>query len=149
MNGVDLFLLGRALMKIGEDALPEPPGGAAKYAGSARMVLIVATDIAGHPETAVGEIAARTGLPQSQVSTAIARLKEAGTVITTTDPADRRRALVSQAADVSDQLAEVRATSVEPALTKALGTDDPARVTELSRTLEQLVRDLLPNRSAS
>jgi DNA-binding MarR family transcriptional regulator len=149
VNGVDLFLLGRALMKIGEDALPEPPGGAAKYAGSARMVLIVATDIAGHPETAVGEIAARTGLPQSQVSTAIARLKEAGTVITTTDPADRRRALVSQAADVSDQLAEVRATSVEPALTKALGTDDPARVTELSRTLEQLVRDLLPNRSAS
>lgn len=149
MNGVDLFLLGRALMKLGEDALPEPPGGAAKYAGSARMVLIVATDIAGHPETAVGEITARTGLPQSQVSTAIARLKEAGTVITTTDPADRRRALVSQAADVSDQLAEVRATSVEPALAKALGTDDPARVTELSRTLEQLVRDLLPNRSAS
>jgi DNA-binding MarR family transcriptional regulator len=112
-------------------------------------VLIVATDIAGHPETAVGEIAARTGLPQSQVSTAIARLKEAGTVITTTDPADRRRALVSQAADVADQLAEVRAASVEPALAKALGTDDPARVTELARALEQLVRDLLPNRSAS
>jgi DNA-binding MarR family transcriptional regulator len=148
VNGVDLFLLGRALMKLGEDALPEPPGGAAKYAGSARMVLIVASDIAEHPETAVGEIAARTGLPQSQVSTAIARLKEAGTVITTTDPTDRRRALVSQAADVSDRLAEVRATSIEPALAKALGTDDPARVAELSRVLEQLVRDLLPNRSA-
>jgi DNA-binding MarR family transcriptional regulator len=145
---VDLILLGRALMKIGEDALPEPPGGAAKYAGSARMVLIVASDIAEHPETAVGEIAARTGLPQSQVSTAIARLKEAGTVITTTDPADRRRALVSQAADVSDRLAQVRATSIEPALAKAMGTDDPARVAELSSALEQLVRDLLPNRSA-
>ncbi|TDW22418.1 MarR family transcriptional regulator [Kribbella kalugense] len=149
MNGVDLFLLGRALMRIGEDALPEPPGGAAKYAGSARMVLIVASDIAEHPETAVGEIAARTGLPQSQVSTAIARLKEAGAVITTTDPADRRRALVSRAAGVSDRLAEVRATSIEPALAKALGTDDPARVAELSRALDQLVRDLLPNRSAS
>jgi DNA-binding MarR family transcriptional regulator len=148
VNGVDLLLLGRALMKLGEDALPEPPGGAAKYAGSARMVLIVASDIAEHPETAVGEIAARTGLPQSQVSTAIARLKEAGAVITTTDPTDRRRALVSQAADVSDRLAEVRATSIDPALAKALGTDDPARVAELSGVLEQLVRDLLPNRSA-
>ncbi|RZT17229.1 DNA-binding MarR family transcriptional regulator [Kribbella sp. VKM Ac-2569] len=142
MNGVELFLLGRALMKIGEDALPEPPGGAAKYAGSARMVLIVASDIAEHPASAVGEIAARTGLPQSQVSTAIARLKEAGSVITTTDPADRRRALVSQAPDVSDRLAQVRATSIEPALAAALGTDDPARVAEVARTLQQLARDL-------
>ncbi|TDO46120.1 DNA-binding MarR family transcriptional regulator [Kribbella sp. VKM Ac-2571] len=142
MNGVELFLLGRALMKIGEDALPEPPGGAAKYAGSARMVLIVASDIAEHPASAVGEIAARTGLPQSQVSTAIARLKEASSVITTTDPADRRRALVSQAPDVSDRLAQVRATSIEPALVAALGTDDPARVAEVVRTLQQLARDL-------
>jgi DNA-binding MarR family transcriptional regulator len=142
VNGVELFLLGRALMKIGEDALPEPPGGAAKYAGSARMVLIVASDIAENPASAVGEIAARTGLPQSQVSTAIARLKEAGSVITTTDPADRRRALVSQAPDVSDRLAQVRATSIEPALATALGTDDPARVADVARTLQQLARDL-------
>jgi DNA-binding MarR family transcriptional regulator len=149
VNGVELFLLGRALMKIGEEALPEPPGGAAKYAGSARMVLIVASDIAGHPESAVGEIAARTGLPQSQVSTAIARLKEAGSVITTTDPADRRRALVSQAPDVSDRLAQVRATTIEPALAVALGTQDPARIAEVSHALEQLARDLLPNRSGS
>lgn len=139
---MELFLLGRALMKIGEDALPEPPGGAAKYAGSARMVLIVASDIAEHPTSAVGEIAARTGLPQSQVSTAIARLKEAGSVITTTDPTDRRRALVSQAPDASDRLAQVRATSIEPALAAALGTDDHARVAELARTLQELARDL-------
>ncbi len=139
---MELFLLGRALMKIGEDALPEPPGGAAKYAGSARMVLIVASDIAEHPASAVGEIAARTGLPQSQVSTAIARLKEAGSVITTIDPTDRRRALVSQAPDVSDRLAQVRATSIEPALAAALDTDDHARVAEVARMLQQLARDL-------
>src|SRR6476661_8473254 len=96
VNGVELFLLGRALMKIGEEALPEPPGGAGRYAGSARLVLIVASDIAAHPDTAVGEIAARTGLPQSQVSTAVARLKEAGAVVTQNDPADRRRLLVRQ-----------------------------------------------------
>jgi DNA-binding MarR family transcriptional regulator len=146
VNGVDLFLLGRALMKIGEDALPEPPGGEAKYAGSARMVLIVASDIAEHPDSAVGEIATRTGLPQSQVSTAIARLKEAGAVFTTPDPADRRRALVSQAPGVSDRLAEVRTTGIEVALGSTLGTDDPKRIAEVTGLLEQLARVLLPER---
>jgi len=147
VNGVDLFLLGRALMKLGEDALPEPPGGAGKYAGSARMVLIVASDIAEHPESAVGEIAARTALPQSQVSTAIARLKEADAVQTVPDPADRRRALVSQKPGVSDRLAQVRATGIEDALASAIGTDDPARVAEVAQALEQLARALLPDRN--
>jgi DNA-binding MarR family transcriptional regulator len=147
VNGVDLFLLGRALMKIGEDALPEPPGGAGKYAGSARMVLIVASDIAEHPGSAVGEIATRTGLPQSQVSTAVARLKESGAVRTVPDPADRRRALVSQTPGVSDRLAQVRATGIDDALATALGTDDPARVAELTRALEELARALLPDRN--
>ena len=147
MNGVDLFLLGRALMKLGEDALPEPPGGAGKYAGSARMVLIVASDIAEHPESAVGEIAARTGLPQSRVSAAIARLKEADAVHTTPDPTDRRRALVSQAPGVSDRLAQVRATGIEPALAAALGTDDPSRIADATRALDYLARALLPDRA--
>jgi DNA-binding MarR family transcriptional regulator len=146
VNGVDLFLLGRALMKIGEEALPEPPGGEGKYAGSARMVLIVASDIAEHPESAVGEIAARTGLPQSQVSTAIARLKEAGTVQTVPDPADRRRALVSQAPGNSDRLVQVRATTIDEALARALGTDDAKRVTRVTESLEHLARELLPDR---
>ncbi|TVL87426.1 MarR family transcriptional regulator [Streptomyces sp. SAJ15] len=144
MNGVELFLLGRTLMKIGEEALPEPPGGSGRYAGSARLVLIVASDIAAHPDTAVGEIAARTGLPQSQVSSAIARLKEAGSVQTTPDPADRRRVLVRQAAEVSERVAQVRAAGIEEALTTALGSDDPHRLREVSRALDVLARNLLP-----
>jgi DNA-binding MarR family transcriptional regulator len=143
---VQLFLLGRALMKLGEDALPEPPGGSGRYAGSTRTVLIVATDIAEHPDSAVGEIAARTGLPQSQVSSAISRLKEAGTVVTTTDPTDRRRALVTQAPTASDRLTEVRATTIIPALTEALGTDDPTQLTKVTAALDQLAEALLPAR---
>lgn len=143
---MQLFLLGRALMKIGENALPEPPGGPGRYAGSTRMVLIVASDIAEHPDSAVGEIAARTGLPQSQVSTAIGRLKEAGTVVTTTDPTDRRRALVTQAPTASDRLTEVRATSIVPALAEALGTDDPAQIAKVTASLDQLADALLPDR---
>ncbi|MGW1783201.1 MarR family winged helix-turn-helix transcriptional regulator [Streptomyces sp. NPDC002143] len=144
MNGVELFLLGRAPMKIGEEALPEPPGGAGRYAGSARLVLIVASDIAAHPDTAVGEIAARTGLPQSQVSSAVARLKEAGSVQTAPDPVDRRRVLVRQAADVSERVAQVRAVGIEDALARALGSDDPRRLKEVSEALDVLARNLLP-----
>lgn len=144
VNGVELFLLGRALMKIGEEALPEPPGGAGRYAGSARLVLIVASDIAVHPDTAVGEIAARTGLPQSQVSSAIARLKEAGSVQTAPDPVDRRRVLVRQAAEVSERVAQVRAVGIEDALARALGSDDRHRLREVSEALSVLARNLLP-----
>ncbi len=144
MNGVELFVLGRALMKIGADALPEPPGGEGRYAGSARMVLIVASDIAEHPDSAVGEIAARTGLPQSQVSTAIARLKEAGSVQTSPDPVDRRRVLVRQSDTVSARVAEVRATGIDAALVAALGSDDPQRLKEVSDALEVLARHLGP-----
>ncbi|MFI8962441.1 MarR family transcriptional regulator [Streptomyces sp. NPDC053493] len=143
MNGVELFLLGRALMKLGEDALPEPPGDAGRQAGGTRLVLVVASDVAAHPDTTVGEIAARTGLPQSQVSTAVARLKEAGSVVTAPDPADRRRTLVRQAGEVSARVAEVRATSIEQALAAALGADDPARLREVTAALDVLARNLL------
>ncbi|MFE9446711.1 MarR family winged helix-turn-helix transcriptional regulator [Streptomyces sp. NPDC006602] len=144
MNGVELFLLGRTLMKIGEEALPEPPGGAARYAGSARLVLIVASDIAVHPDTAVGEIAARTGLPQSQVSLAIARLKEAGSVQTSPDPVDRRRVLVRQSPEMSPRVAQVRAAGIEDALAGAMGSGDPQRLTEVVEGLEVLARNLMP-----
>ncbi|HEY9373615.1 MarR family winged helix-turn-helix transcriptional regulator, partial [Streptomyces sp.] len=144
MNGVELFLLGRILMKIGEDALPEPPGGEGRYAGSARLVLIVASDVAAHPDSSVGEIAARTGLPQSQVSTAVARLKEASSVETVPDPADRRRVLVRPAPEISARVAQVRATRIESALAAALGSDDPTRLTEIEEALTTLSRHLMP-----
>ncbi|MDF3146209.1 MULTISPECIES: helix-turn-helix domain-containing protein [unclassified Streptomyces] len=144
VNGVELFLLGRALMKIGEEALPEPPGGVGRYAGSTRLVLVVASDIAGHPDSAVGEIAARTGLPQSQVSAAVARLKEAGSVHTVPDPTDRRRVLVRPAGEVSERVAQVRATGIEKALAAALGSDDRQRLREVTEALNVLARNLAP-----
>ncbi|MEU8034855.1 MarR family transcriptional regulator [Streptomyces sp. NPDC049099] len=144
MNGVELFLLGRTLMKIGEDALPEPPGGSGRYPGSARNVLIAAGDIAFHPGTTVGEIAARTGLPQSQISTAVARLKEAGAVTTALDPDDRRRTLIRPVGRPSARVAEVRSTDVHDALAAALGGEpDPAHLAEVTAALDVLARHLL------
>ncbi|MFI9802966.1 MarR family winged helix-turn-helix transcriptional regulator [Streptomyces sp. NPDC052301] len=148
MNGVDLFLLGRALMKIGEESLPEPPGGSARYAGRTRTVLIVASDVAAHPGGTVGEIAARTGLPQSQVSASVARLKEAGSVRTAPDPADRRRVRVSPATEVSERVAHVRATGIDDALAAALGTGDPQQLREVKQALDVLAGHLLPTTTA-
>ncbi|MFI7344269.1 MarR family winged helix-turn-helix transcriptional regulator [Streptomyces sp. NPDC050085] len=148
MNGVELFLLGRTLMKIGEAAMPEPEGGSAAHAGSTRAVLIVASDIATHPDTAASEIATRTGLPQSQVSTSVARLKEAGAVTTTPDPTDRRRALIRQAPQLSARVKEVRATTIDDALTTALADSTPQARKEVTAALETLARHLTPQATA-
>src|ERR1700722_297143 len=86
MNSAALYLLGRKLMKSAEPALPA--GG---LQSSVRMVVI---DVAEHPDSAIGEITARTGFPQSHVSASVARLRELGAVHTTPDPADGRRTLV-------------------------------------------------------
>ncbi|WP_327286192.1 MULTISPECIES: helix-turn-helix domain-containing protein [unclassified Streptomyces] len=143
MNGVQLFLLGRTLMKIGEEAIPT--GGVGKRATSTRSVLIVMLDVYAHPDTTVGEIAVRSGLPQSAVSACVARLRETGSVVTATDPGDRRRTLVRQNPEVSDRRAEVAAAPIDVALSTALGTDDPDELAEVVALLDALARRLSPD----
>lgn len=143
MNGVELFLLGRTLMKIGEEAIPTE--GIGPRSTSTRSMLIVLLDVYAHPDTTVGEIAARTGLPQSAVSGCVARLKEAGSVAAAPDPADRRRTLLRRSPEVSGRRAEVAATPVDSALADALGTDDPDRIADTVGLLEQLAERLSPD----
>lgn len=138
MNGIELFLLGRTLMKLGERALPT--GGIGEYGASTRTVLIVVGDLRDYPGSAVGEIATRTGLPQSAVSTAVARLRETGAVVTEPDPRDRRRSLVHP--HVSERVQAVRAVSIDPTLDEIV-PDDTARA-EVRSALETLARHLSP-----
>ncbi|MET9063454.1 MarR family winged helix-turn-helix transcriptional regulator [Streptosporangium sandarakinum] len=145
MNGVDLFLLGRTLMKIGEEAMPTESIG--PQTTSTRTVLVVVADLRGHAETSIGEIAARTGLPQSAVSAAVGRLRTVGAVVTGPDPADRRRTLVKVTPEVPERVTEVRAAPIDGPLAKALGTDDPARVAEVVALLETVAARLSPGRS--
>ncbi|MFF2043352.1 MarR family winged helix-turn-helix transcriptional regulator [Kitasatospora sp. NPDC058170] len=142
MNGVELLLLGRTLAKIGEEAVPT--AGIGGRATGVKAVVVVMSDIYEHPESAVGEIAARTGLPQSQVSAAVARLREAGSIVTAADPRDRRRLLARQAPEISARRAEVAAAPIDGALARALGTDDPAELAEVLAALEVLARRLTP-----
>ncbi|MFE3987938.1 MarR family winged helix-turn-helix transcriptional regulator [Nocardia tengchongensis] len=135
MNGVELFLLGRALMKIGEQALPDVGAH-----GGNRAVLVVLSDVLAHSGTTISEVAARTGLPQSAVSGAVARLRETGSVVAETDPHDRRRSLLEAARDISGRVAEVRATTIDDAVATALGGDDG--IGEVIAALELLSRRL-------
>ncbi|WP_354640598.1 helix-turn-helix domain-containing protein [Kitasatospora camelliae] len=147
MNGLELFLLGRTLMKIGEQAVPTDglgPQAAGTGAAGTRAVLIVLSDVIEHPDSAVGEIAARTGLPQSQVSGCVARLREAGSVVTAADPADRRRSLVRKAAEVSERSARAAAAPIDPHLAAALDTEDPRALAEVLAALDVLGRHLTP-----
>ncbi|MFE9251719.1 MarR family transcriptional regulator [Streptomyces sp. NPDC007088] len=137
---MDLALLGRTLMKLGEAAIPTEGIGA--HGTSAQSVIIVATDIKAHPATPVKDVAARTGFPQSKVSACVARLREAGAVETRADPSDRRRTLISPAPDVSPRVAEVRSADIDDVLTRAL--DDPERLNEVKAALSLIAGHLGP-----
>lgn len=136
VNGVQLFLLGRTLMKIGEQALPE-----VGYAGN-RAVLVVLADVLDNPDSTVGEIAARTGLAQSGVSMAVVRLRQTGSVVARTDPRDRRRTLLRRTDRVSDRVAEVRAHTVDDAIGRALDTDNTDEIRDVVHALEAVSQRL-------
>jgi DNA-binding MarR family transcriptional regulator len=138
MNAVELYLLGRKLMKLAEEALPKPGTGGPPT--SVRMILI---DIAEHPDSSVGEIAFRTGFPQSHVSASVARLREFGALVTSIDPRDRRRTLTRVAPGIR-QRSQRAAVPVDSALSAALGSSDPTEVEEVIEALDGLAARLMP-----
>ncbi len=138
MNAVELYLLGRKLTKIAEEALPKPATGAPPT--SVRMILI---DVAEHPDSSVGEIASRTGFPQSHVSASIARLRELGALVTSIDPRDRRRTLTRLAPGIR-QRSQRAAVPVDSVLAAALGGADPTEVEEVIEALDRLSVRLMP-----
>jgi DNA-binding transcriptional ArsR family regulator len=133
MNGLELYLLGRKLMKLGEEALP--PSGLDEMGASVRSVL---TDIFGHAGSSVSEIVARTGFPQSHVSSSVARLRDLGVVVTAPDPADRRRTLVRPAEGMVQKAVRKGASSVDTTLAEAIGPDVQDRLPEVLAALDLL-----------
>jgi DNA-binding MarR family transcriptional regulator len=138
VNAVELYLLGRKLMKIAEEALPKPPTGSPPT--SVRMILI---DVAEHPDSSIGEIGSRTGFPQSHVSASVARLRELGALVTSIDPRDRRRTLTRLAPGIR-QRSRRAAVPVDPVLAAALGTSDPTEVEAVIEALDGLAARLMP-----
>lgn len=138
MNAAELYLLGRKLMKIADDALPKPPTGGPPT--SVRMILI---DVAEHPDSSIGEITTRTGFPQSHVSTSVARLRELGVLTTTADPRDGRRTLAQLAPGLADR-AQRAAVPIDAALAAALDGSDPEIVEDVICALDSLAEHLIP-----
>jgi DNA-binding MarR family transcriptional regulator len=136
VNGLELLMLGRTLIKLGSAAMPVL--GDESLPASVRSIRI---DVTLHPDSSVGEIAARTGFPQSHVSASIARLQEHGAVVTAPDPRDRRRTLVRPAPDARPGLLVVGAEPADAALLEAL--DDPRALPEVRAALQTLHRHLV------
>jgi DNA-binding MarR family transcriptional regulator len=135
VNGVDLFRLGYLVMKMGERAVAD-----AGFSEAPTSIRLIMGDIIEHPGSAVGEITARTGFPQSHVSASVAKLRSGGVVETETDPQDRRRTLVRATPGVPERwAARMAAVPIENAVASTLGTDEPEQVAEMITLLDALL----------
>jgi DNA-binding MarR family transcriptional regulator len=137
VNGLELFLLGRRLMKIGEEAIER--AGFHDLPTSVRTILI---DVFEHQDTSIGEITARTGFPQSHVSASVARLREGGVLVTAVDLKDRRRTLVRTTPEIPRQAANLASAPIDDALLIALATRDPSEVARVLAALELVASSL-------
>lgn len=122
-------------MKLGETAMPA--AGFRRLPSSVQLVLV---DIGDHPDTSVSGVVRRTGLPQSAVSEAVARLAKAGVITTATDPADRRRTLARVKAEVRARKDRAPAEPIDEPLAAALGLNDTAEVADVVQVLADLAR---------
>jgi len=144
--GPDLFRLGRRLLKLSLQAIPDDSSFKA-LPSSVRIVLIDALE---HPGSTIGHIAERTGFPQSIVSTAVARLRDEGLLETETDPRDRRRTIVSPSAEHRARLRRERShrppidETLRAALVDLHGPDGADHLDEVLAALETLGRHLAP-----
>jgi DNA-binding MarR family transcriptional regulator len=139
MDAVDLIMLGKQLVKIGETAMrgghaPPLPAGHA----------VVLRDVLAHPGSSITDITARTGLVQSVVSKAIARFQAQGIVAVAADPADGRRTLARVSAGHLESVRRKGAVPADAALAAALGEPGPADVAEIVGGLAALAARLLP-----
>ncbi len=143
VHGPDLFRLARQLLKIAVHATPD--SGFRELPTSVRIVLV---DIHENPDSTIGQIVARTGFPQSHVSSAVARLRDSGAVVTADDPTDRRRTIVRPARRRGRPAPGPGTRALDEVVADVLarnGDADPEAATaEVLAALEVLARHLTP-----
>ncbi|WP_369206394.1 MarR family winged helix-turn-helix transcriptional regulator [Streptomyces sp. PU-14G] len=144
MEMSDLYQLGRRLAEIALEGMGAP---ALNLAPGEFLVL---QDLFLHRRSTVGDIAKRTGLAQSRVSTSVRALAARDWVTTAADPADGRKTLVDLTEAIRAASEQRRAAHADNALTTALaGVDEEERDTLLSalaRLHHLLVTDHPPRR---
>jgi len=136
MDGFELYDLARKLMRIGEDAIPDPTGLRQLPLG----VRNVMTEVFEYPDSSISVIAERTGFPVSYVQTSVATLCELDAVTVAADPDHPGQTVVRPVPQHSNV---DRATArVDERLAEAAGIEDPGQAKELVETLELLTRRL-------
>lgn len=134
MNGLQLYLLGHKLMRIGLEALP----AGSPLRGLSPAAELILTDVLQHPGTSVGEIAQRTSLPQDYVSASVFRLADGGLLETGLAPGGCQDITLNRALQL-----QTVGGSVDAALASVLDTHDAEQVNEVTATLESLARRVL------
>src|SRR5688572_5769914 len=109
------------------------PVGFAKMSAPTRAVLF---DVFENPGSSISDITARVRFPQSQVSTCVARLRDANVVETAADPRDRRRTVVRPTAEALRGLDRRPPAEIDAALADAVGTTDPEALARVKAALE-------------
>jgi MarR family len=138
-------MLGRQLTKIGEEALRGARAPSAPARSMPAGPSLVLRDVFAHPDTSIGDVTARTGLPQGYVSESVARLRDQGILETSADPADGRRTLARVSPQHSRTVVAKGSVSVDAALAAALGEPHgEAGVTQVIGTLDALAARLRP-----
>jgi MarR family transcriptional regulator, 2-MHQ and catechol-resistance regulon repressor len=133
VNAGELHRLARVLRLVATTATANP-GEASVSAGD----LAIVEDVAHHRGTSIGEIAERTGLAQSLVSTTVAKLREAGMVEVETDSSDRRRARIGVSAAARKLFAARSIRATEPAIRHAVPEATGDEIARIERLLEEL-----------
>jgi DNA-binding MarR family transcriptional regulator len=117
-------------MKLAEEGLPGQGVNT-----SARLVLL---DVVSNPGSSISEITARTGYPQSHVSTSVMKLREFGAVRTEADPRDRRRTLVWVIPEAVQRARSRVISTADTAVARALDQATAAEVADVIAALEML-----------
>jgi DNA-binding MarR family transcriptional regulator len=141
VNASELYLLGRRLMKLGEEAIP-PSWLDDAIVTSVRPVMV---DVIAHPGSSVSEITRRTGFPQSHISQSVARLRDLGFAVTAPDATDRRRTLVWAAEGIAESGARHAAVPIDETIAKAIGAEAEDRLPEALAALELLGQLIAPD----
>ena len=137
VDALELIVLGRRLAKIGERVL-RGSGDRALPTG----VGLVMEDVFAPPDSSVGEITARIGLPQSYVSELISQLRNMKMIQTRADAVDARRTLVRVHPDNPREIVRRGAVSIDRALADALGETDATTIIEEIGILESIAARL-------
>lgn len=139
MDAFALFQLGRRLMKLGEQAMPDIEFS--KLSAPARAVLF---DVFENPDSSISDITGRVRFPQSQVSSCVARLRDGGVLETVTDPRDRRRTLVRPTEEARRQARTPPPAEIDDAIAAAIASTDPGEVQHVKDVLDDLASLLRP-----